>query len=128
MRRSAFETSCIYISHRPPKIAVCAIGFSCFSGGFAVALIGADPTNSFSVWQWLSTIALTPVNLHLVALGLLYASSRDGDNKPRADRFSELFYVSKMLETGLESVPCAAANRFMLTLALSQSLLSHTLN
>ena len=86
-------------------IAVCAIGFSCCCGGFAVALIGADPTNSFSVWQWLSTIALTPVNLHLVALGLLYASSLDGDNKPRADKFSMLFYVSKMLETGLESVP-----------------------
>ena len=92
-------------------IAVCAIGFSCFIGGFAIALVGADPTNSFSVWQWVGTIALTPVNLHLVALGLLYASSRDGDNKPRADKFSFLFYVSKMLETGLESVPCAADGR-----------------
>ena len=93
-------------------IAVCAIAFSCYVAGFAIIVIGADPTNSFSVWQWLSTIALTPVNLHLVALGLLYASSRDGDNKPRADKFSALFYVSKMLETGLESVPCAAANQY----------------
>ena len=98
-------------------IAVCAIGFSCFIGGFAIALVGADPTNSFSVWQWVGTIALTPVNLHLVALGLLYASSRDGDNKPRADKFSFLFYVSKMLETGLESVPCAADGRSVLALA-----------
>ena len=93
-------------------IAVCAIAFSCYFAGFAITLIGADPSNSFSVWQWLSTIALTPVNLHLVVLGLLYASSRDGDNKHRADKFSMLFYVSKMLETGLESVPCAAANRY----------------
>ena len=92
-------------------IAVCAIAFSCYFAGFAITFIGADPfSNSFSVWQWLGTIALTPVNLHLVVLGLLYASSRDGDNEPRAVKFSALFYVSKMLETGLESVPCAAAN------------------
>ena len=100
-------------------IAVRAIGFSCFVGGFAILLIGADPANSFTVWQWVGTIALTPVNLHLVALGLLYASSRDGENKPRADKFNFLFYVSKMLETGLESVPCAADGRFVLALTKS---------
>ena len=108
-------------------IAVCAIGFSCCCGGFAVSVIGGDPNNGLSVWQWLSTIALTPVNLHLVVLGLLYASSREDDNKPRANKLSLLFYLSKMLETGLESVPCAAAiNQSMLALALSQPLLSHT--
>ena len=98
-------------------IAVCAIGFSCFVSGFAILLVGANPANSFSVWQWVGTIALTPVNLHLVALGLLYASSRDGENKPRADKFNFLFFVSKMLETGLESVPCAADGRSVLALA-----------
>ena len=98
-------------------IAVCAIGFSCFVSGFTIFLVGADPVNSFSAWQWVGTIALTPVNLHLVALGLLYASSREGVNKPRADKFNFLFYVSKLLETGLESMPCAADGRSVLTLA-----------